>query len=57
MPYEVTYEELAADPTGTAHRVLDHLGLEVPPDRQVVVGHHRQADQLNAEWITKFTSR
>jgi LPS sulfotransferase NodH len=53
----VTDLELAADPTGTAHRVLDHLGLDVPPDRQLVVGQHRQADQLNAEWITTFTSR
>lgn len=56
-PCEVTYEELAADPLRTARRVLDHLGLTVPPDRQLVVGHHRQADQVNADWTTKFTSR
>lgn len=56
-PYAVTYEQLSADSTGTAVRVLDHLGLEVPPDRPLLVGHHRQADQLNADWIARFTSR
>ena len=56
VPCEVTYEELAADPPRTAQRVLDHLGLHVPPDRQLVVGHRRQADRLNADWITRFTS-
>lgn len=56
VPCEVTYEELAADPPGTAQRVLDHLGLEVPPDRRLVVGHRRQADHLNADWIARFGS-
>lgn len=56
MPCEVTYEELAADPPRTAHKVLDCLGLSVPPDRQLEVGHRRQADQLNADWITRFRS-
>jgi LPS sulfotransferase NodH len=54
VPHEVTYEELAADPLGTAQKVLDYLGLNVPPDRQMVVGHRRQADQLNADWIARF---
>lgn len=57
VPCEVTYEELAADPPRTAQKVLDYLGLNVPPDRQLVVGHRRQADQLNADWITRFKSR
>ncbi|MDG4821915.1 Stf0 family sulfotransferase [Asanoa sp. WMMD1127] len=56
-PCEVTYEELAADPLGTAEQVLGYLGLTVPPDRQLVVGHRRQADQLNAEWIARFKAR
>ena len=38
VPCEVTYEELAADPPRTAQEVLDYLGLDVPPDRQLVVG-------------------
>jgi LPS sulfotransferase NodH len=57
VPCEVTYEELAADPPRTAQEVLDYLGLNVPPDRQLVAGHRRQADQLNADWITRFKSR
>jgi LPS sulfotransferase NodH len=57
VPCEVVYEELSADPLGTAHTVLDYLGLQVPPDRQLVVGHRRQADQVNAEWAAKFTGR
>ena len=56
-PYEVTYEELAADPPPTAERVLDYLGLDLPPDRHLVVGHHRQADRLNADWVMRFASR
>ncbi len=54
VPGEVTYEELAADPLRTAHKVLDYLELEVPPGRQLVAGHRRQADQLNADWIARF---
>jgi len=57
VPCEVTYEELAADPPGTAQRVLDHLGLDVPPDRRLVIGHRRQADRLNADWTARFESR
>jgi trehalose 2-sulfotransferase len=53
-PAQVVYEELVADPLGTAHRVLDHLGLRVPPGRPLVIGHHRQADQVNADWAARF---
>lgn len=54
VPHEVSYEDLAADPLGTAHRVLDHLGLRVPSDRHLVVGHRRQADAVNADWAATF---
>jgi LPS sulfotransferase NodH len=53
-PCEVGYEELAADPARAAHQVLDHLDLHLPPDRQLLVGHRRQADQVNADWIARF---
>lgn len=53
-PYQVVYEELAADPLRTAHNVLDYLGLHVPPGRQLVIGHRRQADQVNADWAARF---
>ena len=54
VPHEVSYEELAADPLGTAREVLDHLGLGVPSERHLVVGHRRQADGVNADWVAKF---
>lgn len=53
-PYEVAYEELAADPLRTARKVLDHLSLHLRPDQQLVIGHHRQADQVNADWKATF---
>lgn len=56
-PHQVAYEELAADPILTAHRVLDFLGLHVPPDRRLVIGHHRQADHVNADWAARFRAR
>lgn len=54
-PYEVTYEELAADPLSAAQGVLDFLGLS--PDRRLVIAHHRQADHINADWISRFNAR
>ena len=55
-PYEVTYEQLAADPLTVAHQVLDFLDLEVEDGRKLVVGHQQQADQVNAQWIDKYKS-
>lgn len=54
VPCQVVYEELAADPLRTAHDVLDCLGLHPPPGRQLVIGHRRQADQVNADWVARF---
>ena len=56
-PHEVTYEQLAADPEAIALQVLDFLGLQIPAGHQLVVGHRRQADQINSEWIEKFKAR
>lgn len=56
-PYEVSYEQLAADPLSVAHQVLDFLDLEVEDERELVVGSRRQADEVNAQWINRFTSR
>lgn len=56
-PYEVRYEDLAADPLRTAQGVLDHLGLQLPPDRQLVIGHQQQADDVNADWVSRFRQR
>lgn len=56
-PFEVTYEQLAADPGACAHQVLNFLDLELPAGHQLVVGHRRQADQVNAEWIARYRAR
>jgi trehalose 2-sulfotransferase len=54
VPYQVVYEELAADPLRTAHKVLRYLGLHVPRGRQLIIGHRRQSDQVNADWAARF---
>ncbi len=56
-PHQVVYEDLAADPLSAAHEVLDFLGLDVPPDRRLVIGHRRQADQVNHDWAARFRAR
>lgn len=57
VPYEVTYEELAADPPGTASTILGWLGLPARPGRQLATTHQRQADHLNEAWIHTYKSR
>ncbi len=57
VPHRVVYEELTADPLRTAHDVLDYLGLDVPLGRHLVIGHRRQADQVNADWAARFAAR
>ena len=53
-PYEVSYEDLAADPVGVTEAVLSFLGLALPSDRTIAVQDRQQADQLNADWIARF---
>lgn len=57
VPYEVIYEELAADPPGTVAEILSRLGFQVPLDRQLETSHRRQADHVNADWIRAYKSR
>lgn len=54
QPHPVLYEELAADPVGVTRGVLGFLGLELPAGREIVVQHRRLADDLNAEWISRY---
>lgn len=54
VPHQVVYEDLAADPLGTAHGLLDYLGLQVPAGRRLVIEHRRQADDVNADWAARF---
>jgi LPS sulfotransferase NodH len=53
-PHEITYEDLAADPVGTTHAVLDVLGLVLPAGGTITVHDRRQADDLNADWVARF---
>jgi trehalose 2-sulfotransferase len=53
-PFPVLYEELAVDPVGITHRILDFLSLELSPGRELVVQHRRLADELNAQWIARY---
>jgi len=55
-PYEINYEDLAADPVGVARAVLVFLGLVLPAEGVITVGDSRQADELNADWIARFRS-
>ena len=55
QPHPVWYEELAADPVGVARRVLEFLGLNLPAGRAIVARHQRLADELNAEWIDRYS--
>jgi trehalose 2-sulfotransferase len=57
VPHEITYEKLAADPTGVTRAVLAFLGLDLPAGRTIEVRDRRQADHLNADWIARFRLR
>lgn len=53
-PLRVTYEQLAADPTATARRVLAFVGVDVPAGLAVAPRTERQADAVNADWIRRY---
>ncbi len=53
-PYEVTYEALSADPVGVTKSVLNYLDLVLIDNQTITVRDRRQADELNADWISRF---
>jgi LPS sulfotransferase NodH len=53
-PHPVKYEHLDADPAGVTRGILDFLGLDLPPGREILARHRRLADELNAEWIERY---
>jgi trehalose 2-sulfotransferase len=53
-PLRLTYEELAADPAGTARRVLAFVGVDVPTDLAVAPHTEQQADAVNEDWIRRY---
>jgi trehalose 2-sulfotransferase len=53
-PFAVLYEELAIDPAGITHSILDYLDLEPPSGRELVVQYRRLADELSAQWVARY---
>jgi LPS sulfotransferase NodH len=53
-PLQLTYEELAADPTSAARRVLEFVGVDIPADLVVEPSTVQQADALNEDWIRRY---
>jgi len=51
-PVTIVYEELAEEPRGVTHRVLDGLGLE--PADVPDPGMRRQAGGRSVEWIERY---
>lgn len=53
-PHTVRYEDLDANPVGVTSDILDFLGLDLPPGREIRARHRRLADELNARWIDRY---
>ncbi|MGW4943183.1 Stf0 family sulfotransferase [Actinoplanes sp. NPDC004185] len=53
-PYEITYEQLTADLTGTTRGVLSFLDLDPEAGGPIQPRHRRQADRLNEEWAARY---
>lgn len=53
-PYEVTYEELSGDPTGTTRALLEFFGLKLPRGVSIRACNRRLADDVSAEWIERY---
>ena len=53
-PLHVSYEELVADPTGVARRVLELVGVDLPEGFSVSPRTERQADAVNEDWIRRY---
>jgi LPS sulfotransferase NodH len=54
VPHEVVYEDLATDPSDVTRTVLEFLGLDPSAGAPITVRNRRQADDLNADWISRF---
>jgi LPS sulfotransferase NodH len=52
-PRPVRYEDLDADNPGVTARVLDFLGVRAAGP--IVARHRRQADDLNRDWIARYS--
>ena len=53
-PLELSYEELAVDPTEAVRAVLTHIGIDVPLNLTVEPLTERQSDAVNEDWIRRY---
>lgn len=56
QPHRVTYEALAAEPDQAVRTILDYLGIEPPAAWRPQSDHHKQADEVNADWVRRYRS-
>jgi LPS sulfotransferase NodH len=54
VPLRVCYEDLVDDMEAVTFRVLNFLGVEVPPGTTPEPKHSKQADAISAEWISRY---
>ena len=54
-PFQVTYEDLIADPAATVRSVVERLGVQDDePDDLKIPEIEKQGDDTNQEWIERF---
>lgn len=53
-PFQVTYEELAADPERVTGDLLGHLGLVLPAGRSISTDTEIARDDVNEEWAARY---
>jgi trehalose 2-sulfotransferase len=54
VPHPVGYEDLVVDMVGVTGGILRFLGLDPGASRNVEPRVHRQADEINREWIDRY---
>ena len=53
-PLEVRFEDLVADQAGTSRRVLDYLGLELPPGTDIEARTAPASPEMAQEWLDRY---
>jgi LPS sulfotransferase NodH len=53
-PFQVTYEDLVADPAAVTHAAIVFLGKTLAGDAPGVQHTSRQADEINSDWACRY---
>jgi LPS sulfotransferase NodH len=56
-PMLLLYENFAAHPHKSTLSILERLGLEAPGDVTVDAGMKRQSDDINDDWVRRFSEQ